>query len=105
MHCLVLEEVRAAPDGCCRERCPAGVRCLHAHRDPRSWTILFRAALERALLSHWRSERRWTAYYLQVVLHTEDPDYASYFLFYKWGALLPAVLAFCTACVEMPLCM
>ncbi|BDA47792.1 hypothetical protein COCOBI_11-0490 [Coccomyxa sp. Obi] len=23
----------------------------------------------------------------QMVLHTEDPDYASYFLFYKWGQL------------------
>ena len=23
---------------------------------------------------------------LQVILHTEDPDYASYFLFYRWGA-------------------
>lgn len=23
---------------------------------------------------------------MQMVLHTEDPEYASYFLFYKWGA-------------------
>lgn len=100
MHCLVHDEVRAAPERCCREQCPAGDRCLHACRDPRKWTILFRAAIEGALPFHWRSEKRWTACYLQVVLHTEDPDYASYFLFYKWGALLPAV---CTACVDMPL--
>lgn len=34
----------------------------------------------------------------QVVLHTEDPDYASYFLFYKWGEppfMNPLTLASC----------